>query len=154
MLSSDFQAPKLWAKKRWSHSLWALSQLLPQTSLLPWTDHLTARVLTRNGNSFSPRASEDLSKWSQASAPLYAQRTGWEGIRGAVCYGQSRVVQGSLGKAPCCQGWDKGSPRQGQQRRGAQATCFTLLHLSAELHLVLSTPEPCLLWLPILHPQT
>ena len=90
---------------------------------LPWTDLLTARV--SQGMETASRYFLPQGLWgSQQMIPgkctaVLLKRTGWE-HQGGSCYGQTGVAQGSLGKALCCQGWDRVPPgkdgREGEAR--------------------------------------
>ena len=124
MLSSDFQAPKLWAKKHWSHPVYgALSQLLlrPHFAL---DSPSYSPSLTRNGNSFSVFSPPGPLRIS-ANDPrkvhhCAAQKNGVREHQGGNCYGQGGVAQGSLGKALCCQGWDRVPPGKDSREGGAR----------------------------------
>ena len=87
---------------------------------LPWTDHLTARV-SQGMETASPPGPLRISANDPRQVHLCAaQKNGLREHQGGSCYGQSRVAQGSLGKAPCCQGRDGVPPGKDNREGGAR----------------------------------
>lgn len=132
-------------------SLWSFVTAAPQTSLCPGQPFLqpeSHKEWKQLLGIFSPRASEDLSKRSQESAPLCCSKERGERASGGQLLRSRWGGARQLRQGTVLPRMGQGSPRQGQQGRGSQAACSppSTCTCQLSLHLVsLSTPEPCLL---------